>query len=57
MFVEETPSLWQMKIPSLTCLLVHRQVDSTVAARAELLLEKVNVFNVATTRLNEPGTV
>ena len=41
----------------LTCLLVHGKVDSAVATRAELLLKKVDVFNVATTRLNEPGAV
>ena len=37
-----------------TGLLVHGEVDGSVAARAELLLEEVLVLNVAAARLDEP---
>ena len=41
----------------LTSLLIQSQIYGSVATRSEFLLEKILVFDVSCTRLDEPGAV
>ena len=52
-----TPNTIEVYGDRLTCLLVARQVNCAVAARAQLFLEKVVILDVSDARLDEPGLV